>query len=167
MKCVKVLNLLLISASVALSLITDYSVAAEAQTNLKATPTNASQIVVRGKVFCMDESGHRLDSKQDCSNGVHLYEIVTIDNKRYRFSSDDAMTAMFKEPKVREMDLQIIGELYDKNILEIANLRALRNEKLYDIYYYCEICSITAYGPGDCACCYNPLEFKEKPALDN
>jgi hypothetical protein len=167
MKSVRVLKLLLISVSVALSFIFQSSVTAQDKKNPKAKQTKASQLVVIGKVFCLDESGHRLGIEQDCSKGAHLYEMVAADKKLYKFLPDDVLTAMFKESKVRKLELQIIGELRDQNILEIASLRAIHNGKLYDIFYYCEICSITAYGPGDCACCYNPLEFREKPALDN
>jgi hypothetical protein len=93
--------------------------------------------------------------------------MVTTDKKVYRFSPEDVLTSMFKEARVRNLDLQIIGRLHEKNVLEIASLQAFHDGKLFDIFYYCDICSITAFGPGDCPCCYNPLEFREKPALDN
>lgn len=167
MKRVKCLTIQLFSALVALSFISGLSVAAQEKTNLKANQAAVSNISVRGKVFCLDESGHRLSENQDCNKGTHGYEIVAADKKIYRFSPDDVLTSMFKEPTVRKLEVQINGVLHDKNLLEIASLHAVRDGRLYDIFYYCEICSITAYGPGDCACCYNPLEFREKPVLDN
>jgi len=40
-------------------------------------------------------------------------------------------------------------------------VQSVKEGKLYDIFYYCEVCSITAYTPGLCPCCRNELEFRE------
>jgi hypothetical protein len=106
MKCAKVQTLLLYFASVAFLFILMPSAAAQEKSNPKPAPANPSQIVVRGKVYCLDESGHRLGVKQDCSKGAHLYEIVAADKKVYRFSPDDVLTSMFKESTVRQLDFK-------------------------------------------------------------
>ncbi len=166
MKSVKVLTFLLRLALVAVSCIIPSVGAVQEKAGIKETPANA-QILVRGHVFCLNESGHRLDAGSDCSKEAHLYEMQANDKKIYKFAPKDVLTSMFKESRVRRLELQISGILHDKNTLEIASLHAIHDGKLYDIFYYCDICSITAFGPGDCPCCYNPLEFREKPALDN
>ena len=167
MKSLRIFFSLLLTAAAWLAFLFQPAVFAQEKANREAKSAPSQQVTVRGKVFCLDESGHRLGLDHDCSKGTHLYEMVTTDKKVFKFSPDDVLTAMFKESKVRKLELQILGELHDKNLLEIASLLAIHDGKLYDIFYYCDICSITAFGPGDCPCCYNPLEFREKPALEN
>jgi rubrerythrin len=47
--------------------------------------------------------------------------------------------------------------------LELIKVQSIREGKLYDIYYFCEICNIREYAPGLCPCCRNELEFRETP----
>jgi hypothetical protein len=42
-------------------------------------------------------------------------------------------------------------------------VQSIREGKLYDIYYFCELCNVRAYAPGPCPCCRNELEFRETP----
>lgn len=167
MKRVQIQTLLFLFASLWLAVIFQPTVVAQEKANQETKRPIAPQIVVQGTVYCLDEAGNRLSADHDCSKAPHLYEIISVDKKLYKFSPDDVLTAMFKESRVRKLKLQITGLLGNQNTLEIASLQALHDGKLYDIFYYCDICSITAYGPGDCPCCYNPLEFREKPALEN
>ncbi|MEW6128303.1 MAG: hypothetical protein AB1757_14785 [Acidobacteriota bacterium] len=131
-----------------------------------ASESETEKIIAQGRVYCLDESGQRLSENRDCSTGSHTYELVSKDKKVFKFAADDLLTAMFKESRVRKLDLQITGEPRANNFLEITNIQTIRDGKLIDIFYYCDVCSITALGPGDCPCCFNPLEYREKPALE-
>jgi hypothetical protein len=62
---------------------------------------------------------------------------------------------------VRERELQITARLREGNQLETIKVQSVKDGKLYDIYYFCDICSIRAYTPGLCPCCRNELEFRE------
>ena len=58
---------------------------------------------------------------------------------------------------------QITARLHSGDQLEIIKVQSVKEGKLYDIHYYCDVCSITAYVPGLCPCCRNELEFRETP----
>jgi hypothetical protein len=122
------------------------------------------KVIVKGRVFCLDESGQRPKADQDCNTIAPNYELLANDGKRYKFSIDDLIVPIFTESRVRRMELQIQALLHDNNVLELEKVQAVKEGKLYDIYYFCEVCNITAYGPGPCPCCYEPFHFIEKPA---
>jgi rubrerythrin len=122
------------------------------------------QVVVRGHVACLDESGQRLQADFDSNQIAPVYELLTNDGKHYKFSPDDLIVPIFTESRVRKMELQITALLHEKNVLELIKVLAVKEGKLYDIYYFCELCNITAYAPGACPCCFEPLVFIEKPA---
>jgi hypothetical protein len=132
-----------------------------AQENKKASP---AQVVLRGYVACLDESGHRLNCEQNSNQASPIYELLARDGKRYKFSPDDLIVPMFTESRVRKMELQITALLHENNLLELIKVSAIKEGKLYDIYYFCDLCNITAYGSGPCPCCFEPLVFIEKPA---
>ncbi len=123
-------------------------------------------IVIKGQVYCLNSNGQRRNADQDCLPSAATYEVKASDGKVYRFSANDLLVTMFAESRVRRMDLQISGVLRDPNLLELVKIQALKDNKVFDIYYFCEVCNITAYGPGPCPCCYEPFVFIEKPAMD-
>ena len=122
------------------------------------------QVVVKGYVACLDKSGLRLDAEHDCNPVSPNYQLRTNNGKLYKFSADDLIVPIFTESRVRKMELQITALLHGNELLELIKVLAVKEGKLYDIYYFCDLCNITAYGPGPCSCCFQPLVFIEKPA---
>jgi len=121
------------------------------------------QIVIRGKVVCLDESGRRLASEHNCQQPSHRFGFDTSDGKFYLFLRSDSATAMFFDPRVCQRELQITARLDAEGQLEIIKVHSIHQGRLYDIYYFCEICNITAYAPGPCHCCRQEFELKETP----
>lgn len=128
------------------------------------TAASPPQVILHGRVACLDESGHRLDAEQDSNQASCNYELLTREGKRYIFSSNDLLVQMFTESRVRKMELQITALLHENDLLELIKVLAIKDGKLHDIYYFCDLCNITAYGPGPCSCCFQPLVFIEKLA---
>ena len=131
-----------------------------------ASADHAHNITVRGYVACLDANARRLAPDSDCNKGAEFYQLMTAENRRYGFVPGDALVTMFTESRVRKMELQVKGVLHDQGRIELTRVQARRDGKLYDIFYYCEVCEITAYGPGPCFCCYGPFEFRERLATD-
>ena len=134
-----------------------------AQTN---QPAEKQKVTITGRVYCLDSKGQRLPVEQDCQPSAVKYELLANDGRIFPILSDDLLATIFTEARVRKMELQISGLLLQDKQLELVKIQAQHEGKLFDIFYYCEVCKITAYGPGPCPCCYAPLEFIEKPATD-
>lgn len=120
-------------------------------------------VVIRGRAVCLDEAGGQLDALAGCDNQANRFGLVGKDARFYRFDPADPSTAVFTDERVRSRDLQITARLNSKNQLELIKVQSVQEGKLYDIYYFCEICNIRAYAPGPCPCCRNELEFRETP----
>ena len=133
-----------------------------------AAPVQAQQtdhpglIVLRGQVACLDAGGRKLDSLFGCDNATR-FAILDRAGVLHQVSPVDSNAAIFTDARVRQRELQVTAKLNDKQLLEIIQVRSVRDGKLYDIYYFCEICNIRAYAPGLCPCCRNELEFRETP----
>jgi len=123
----------------------------------------APLVVVRGRVTCLNDAGQPAANQRECDEPGRRYGFAGTDRKFYTVSPDDEMASLFSDARVRERDLQITALLHDKDRLEITKVQSIKQGKLYDIYYFCELCNIKAYGPGPCPCCRNELEFRETP----
>ena len=135
-------------------------------TPLRATHARVADqalIVVRGRVVCLDSAGRPLNSLFACDETNRSFGFSTKDGKLYKFLPADAMTAMFTDMRVRQRDLQITARLRAGDQLELIKVQSVKEGKLYDIFYFCEVCNIRAYAPGPCPCCRNELEFRETP----
>jgi hypothetical protein len=119
--------------------------------------------VVRGRAICLDAGGNEADPLFGCPGTSTRFGFASRDGRLYRFSQADTMTPVFTDPRVRQRELQITARLHAGNELEIIKVQSIKDGKLYDIFYYCDVCSITAYVPGLCPCCRNELEFRETP----
>lgn len=119
--------------------------------------------VVRGRAVCLDATGREADPLFGCNDAGNRFGFASKDGRLYKFSTTDAMTAMFSDPRVRQRELQVTARLRPVDQLEVIKVQSIKDGKLYDIFYYCDVCSIKAYAPGLCPCCRNDLEFRETP----
>ena len=129
----------------------------------QANSDSASLTVLQGRVLCFDGSGRELSPLFDCKEPDARFEMRAKDGKVYSFLAGDTEAAVFTDGRVRQRDLQITAKLHPGNRLELIKVQSIKDGKLYDIYYYCQICNIRAYAPGLCPCCRNELEFRETP----
>jgi len=127
---------------------------------------SGKQVILTGRAICLEPSGRQVPDEVDCSIESVKFSFHSSDGHNYSFVSDDALTAMFTDHRVRQRELQVTAWQRQNGELELVAVRSIKGGKLYDIYYYCDICNITAYAPGPCPCCRRELEFKETPAAE-
>lgn len=121
-----------------------------------------SLVVIRGRAVCLDSAGREADSLFGCNDTGKAFGFASKDGKLYKFLPTDSMTPVFSDVRVRQRELQLSARMRSGDKLEIIKVQSVKEGKLYDIFYYCDICSITSYTPGPCPCCGKDLEFREK-----
>jgi hypothetical protein len=134
------------------------SLAAEISNNFQGEAPALT--VVRGRAVCLDASGHEVGSLFGCPESSG-FGFASKNGRLYKFLPADTMTSLFADSRVRQRELQITARLHTGDQLEIIKVQSIKAGKLYDIFYHCDVCSITAYVPGLCPCCRNELEFRE------
>lgn len=122
-----------------------------------------SLVVVRGRAVCLDALGRDEESFLACNETNSRFGVVSKSGKLYKFLPSDPMTPIFTDSRIRQRELQISARLHSGDQLEIIKVQSVKEGKLYDVYYFCAVCNITAYVPGLCPCCRAELEFKETP----
>ncbi len=122
-------------------------------------------LTVEGAIVCADDQGSVLPPADACP-GSHRYALRTDQGTLYFFLEHDPRAEIFHDARVRARRLKISGWGRPGNRIEIIKLQSVRDGRLYDLYYYCETCNITARVGGPCPCCQADLEFRETPAKE-
>jgi hypothetical protein len=140
--------------------------AARAQVQPAGQPEDARTVVLRGRVVCLTEElagGYQI--APDCDKRGHVYSLKTADGKIFSLLPTDTAAAVWDDARVRERELQVTArEIVGTSFIEVIKLQSLKGGKVYDLYYYCDVCAITTHKPGPCACCQDPVVFHEELA---
>ena len=75
--------------------------------------------------------------------------------------------ALFADDRFRRRTLRITGRRFPGTTLcELSRFQWLKEGKLFDVYYWCEVCSIRGVNSGPCACCQGKVELREAEAQE-
>ena len=155
---------------IASSLFTAGALSLPVQAQDRAKHSGEAQTVsLRGNVVCLTEELQKLyQIAPDCKTRGHVYTLKTTEGKLYPFLPVDTAAAIWMDERFRQRDLQVTARIFPStDFIEVIRLQSWRNGKLHDLYYFCDICYITAHKPGPCECCQEPVEFRETPAEDS
>jgi hypothetical protein len=109
----------------------------------------------------LEKFGSRLDP--DVAN--QWLALATDDGKIYPLIKDDGSRLFFSDRQLLNRPMRITGRLFkDTHLLQVLAVNSIKNGALYEVYYWCETCSIRR---GEklkrCECCGGPLELREEP----
>ncbi len=119
----------------------------------------AAAVELRGRVVCIDPSG----APRHCETTGNRFALQTSESKLHVFLASDRMTAMFDDHAVRMRALAVRARETPTGEIETIKVYSLREGRLHDLDYFCEVCNVVAYAPGPCVCCRQPLVLRERP----
>jgi len=127
----------------------------------KELPQNTE---VSGRVVCLAEEMNRLYGADLPTGHPHVYGIRSTDGKLYTLLRTKMSEAIFMDLRLHEKDLRFNGRVFPgTQVLEVIGaLRSVREGKVYDLYYYCDICAIKSVSPGPCQCCQEEVVLVEE-----
>ncbi|GBC78332.1 hypothetical protein HRbin08_01820 [bacterium HR08] len=115
-------------------------------------------ITVRGRFVCVSPAAERDGS---CSSG--RVGIRVAGGRVFIFLPNDLAVALYADPRLRARELQVTALRHDGDRLESIRVRSIRDGRLYEITYVCDVCQITSSVPGPCPCCQKALALVETP----
>ena len=124
----------------------------------------AQETKVQGRIICLAEEMHKLYQSDLKADHQHLYGFRTVTGTFYTLLRTNMSEALFVDKRLQEKELMLKGRTFPKTqLLEAIRLYAIHENIVYEIYYYCQICTISALAPQDCECCQEPVKLVEKP----
>jgi len=117
-----------------------------------------------GKVRPLAELLDKHGAKLDADAAPHWMALVADDGKVYPLVKDDGSRMFFKDKTLLNRPMRLKAKLIPgTQFLQVVTVQSYLKGQLHDVYYWCEVCSIRTYEPGDCACCGAPMVLKEVP----
>jgi hypothetical protein len=108
----------------------------------------------------LEKSGVKLDPDA----APYWLALQTKDGKQYPLLKDPGARMFFKDKQMQKQPVRLTGRvLKDSQMLQVFSVRTVRDGKLHEPYYWCDICKIKRFEPNACDCCGAPLEFREEP----
>jgi hypothetical protein len=97
--------------------------------------------------------------------------LTTPDGKTILLDGDESTRAVLNDERLRGMDFEALGHFTAANHFLISPIheRAMfvyKDGKRLLITYWCNVCYIRTYAPGNCRCCqkYTDLDLRENDA---
>jgi hypothetical protein len=77
---------------------------------------------------------------------------------------DDGSRLFFKDSALLNRPVHLMGRLIPgSTLLRVALTRTVNKGDEYEVYYWCDICSIKRGEKNVCECCGGPMELREVP----
>jgi hypothetical protein len=110
-----------------------------------------------GKVVPLADVRDKLDPPPDAT-----HVLVADDGKIYPLVKDAGSRMFAKDKRLLNRPMRLTGRLDAKSqTLQVLNVHSLKDGKLHEVYYWCDICTIKGFENTICDCCGAPMEFRE------
>lgn len=88
--------------------------------------------------------------------------LATDDGKVHPLIKDGGSRMFFADPVLLNKPMRLTAVRVEDS-LRVMAVRSVRNGKLHDVYYWCDICAIRRSEKMICECCGGPMELIEEP----
>ncbi len=134
-------------------------------TSGEADDKDAKTIQLDGKVVPLAGVLEKFGSRLDAEAAPHWLALVTDNGKVYPLIKDDGSRLFFADPHLQNRSMRVTGRLFqDTHLLQVLSVNSVKNGQLFEIYYWCDICSIRRNELlKKCDCCGGPMELREEP----
>lgn len=125
----------------------------------------AKTIQLDGRIVPLAGILEKFGSKLDPEAAPHWLALVTKDGKVYPLIKDDGSRLFFSDPRLQNRDMRVSGRRFqDTHLLQVLSVNSVKNGQLFEIYYWCDICSIRRNELlKKCDCCGGLMELREEP----
>ncbi len=125
-------------------------------------PVSSEQLTARGTLVCLSDE---LKEKRCDGRKGGLFGLKTVDSQVYPLKAGKAADTLYEEKRLLTKEFQLtLKRSGTSPFYEIVKSQFIREGKLYDFYYFCDVCNITTYSPGYCMCCQQETQYREKSA---
>ncbi len=132
------------------------------------TPNTPTAFRARGRLVCLAEAmkarfGADVQPVHDHVLGFRL-EKKSPAGLRYTVLLRTAQSeALYVDERFKKHTLILSGRVFPgTGILEVSGWQWQRDGKSYEVYYWCDVCTIRGLIPGACACCQAEVELRER-----
>lgn len=120
---------------------------------------------VRGRVvWYADALKERLGIQTVDEAAERVLAFATDDGKLIPIVEDLRGRAFRSDPRLREMDLELRVRRYEATpAIQIVRVYEWRDDKKFQVDYWCDVCAIIMFETGPCSCCQDHNRLRRRP----
>jgi hypothetical protein len=127
-----------------------------------AAKPEAKVETLTGKVVALADVVAKAGGKLDADAAPHWLALQADDGKLYPLVKDAGARPFFADKALLNRPMRLTGRLVPgSTILRVASVNSLHKGEVYEVYYWCDICSIKRGEKMICECCGGPMDLKE------
>lgn len=102
--------------------------------------------------------------KLDYDAAPYWLALVTAEGKAYPLVKDAGSRMFFQDRALQDRPMQLTGRLIPgSTLLRVGSVNSVHKKELFEVFYWCDICSIRRSEKAMCECCGAPMELREEP----
>lgn len=116
-----------------------------------------------GKVVPLNSILEKENAAVDKDAAPFWLALMADDGKVYPLIKDGGTRLLFTDPKMLNRQVRLTARpVAGGKLLQVFQIHTVKNGKLYEPFYWCDICVIKRFAKIDCECCGAPMEFREE-----
>jgi hypothetical protein len=121
-----------------------------------------------GKVVPLADVAAKHGMTLDKDASPYWLVLVTDDGKVLPLVKDGGSRLFFRDKALLNRPMRLTGRLLPgSQLLRVSLVRSIKDGKLYEIYYWCDVCSIRRGEKlSSCECCGGPMKLVEEPVKE-
>ncbi len=123
------------------------------------------KVAVQGRVaFLGDVLQRRFGVQTVREARERVLVLETTDGKLMPIVEDLRGRSFRKDPRLREMDVQLDARQYDgSQLLQVLRICEIKEERKFEVDYWCDVCAIVMFEDGPCDCCQDHNRLRKRP----
>jgi hypothetical protein len=118
---------------------------------------------IKGKVAPLADIAAKAGAQLDADAAPYWLALVGEDGKIYPLLKDSGSRLFFQDRELLNRPMRLTGRLLPgSQLLQATAVHSYVKGDLYEIYYWCEICSIRRGEKNACECCGGPMVRREE-----
>lgn len=119
---------------------------------------------LRGKIVWLAEAlrrrhGLRLDADAEQS----LVALETPQGELVPLMKTDRGRGFWKDERLRGIDMELFVRRYEGSpLVQVIRVYSIKNEKKYELDYWCDVCAIPMFELKACECCQGAIRIRER-----
>lgn len=123
--------------------------------------SDPDNLIVRGVLVCINKDLE----ETNCAGKHDTFGLRANNGQIYPLKAGKSVETLNTEKRLQTKAFQLTLRRENPSpFYEIVKSQLVRGGKVYDFFYFCEVCNITTYAPGPCMCCQAETEYREKLA---
>ena len=96
--------------------------------------------------------------------GGDLLVLLADDGRVYPLLPTETARFFYQDEQMQRRPMELGVRLDDRSqTIDLIDVHSVKDGRLNEIYYWCEICAIKRYQKKTCECCQGPVEVREHP----